>query len=80
MLTPEERAKAVEFMATNTFNHMYNAQQSTIKLILINGHRGYAAWTDLELMRGLQAIAKQTSDFHINKFIADIAAEKFILE
>lgn len=80
MLTPEERAQAIEFMATNVFNSMYNTQQSTLKLMLVNGHKGYAAWTDLELMRGIQGIAKRTNDFHINKFIADIAAEKFILE
>jgi len=77
---PNEREQAILFMIKHYKDVTYNASHLTMDLMLRNGHKGFSAWTDLELMRGVQAIAKNNKSYDIQNFISTIAAEKFVLE
>lgn len=79
MLMPNEREQAITIMVKHYKDQTYNSPD-TMSLMLRNGHKGFSAWTDLELMRGVQAIAKRNQSYDIQNFVSTIAAEKFILE
>lgn len=79
MLMPSEREQAIQIMVKHYKDLTYN-QHNTVDLMLRNGHKGFSAWTDLELMRGVQGIAKRNNSFDIQNFLSTIAAEKFVLE
>lgn len=80
MLMPNEREQAIQIMVKHYKDTNYNQSHLTMDLMLRNGHKGFSAWTDLELMRGVQAIAKRNQSFDVQNFVSTIAAEKFVLE
>lgn len=80
MLTPSERDQAISFLVKYHRDTTYSGSHHIMELMLRNGHKGFASWTDHELLRGVQSIAKKSQSFEINNFISTIAAEKFILE
>ena len=83
MLMPNERYQAIEILVrTYSSNSSYNTYNGTteIQSILRNGHKGFAAYTDGELMRAIQALAKKSNSHEIVSFVQQIAMDKFVLE
>ena len=79
MLKPDERAKAIKIMAMGYQSQMqYNHQQITDMLMF--GHKGFAAFSDGELLRAISTFAKQNNNYDAQQFIAGIALDKFVLE
>ena len=79
MLMPTERATAIT-LVTNFVANTVNYNLDSIKLILTNGHVGFATCTDRELLRLMQSLSKQNASYDIQQFLQRIAAEKFLLE
>lgn len=79
MLMPSERNQAIDIMVQHYQSTMHSSHQN-VKDILRNGHKGFASYTDLELLRAIQALAKKTQAFEVQNFISTIAADKFVLE
>ncbi len=78
---PCERTQAIQLLA----QHYENSGQARyggrpLQDILINGHKGFASYTDHELLRAIQTLAKKTNAYEIQNFISTIAADKFVLE
>lgn len=79
MLMPSERKQAIDILVQTTVNTNYNTG-STLHEVLRNGHKGFASYSDLELMRALTTLGKKTQAHEVQSFLAMIAVDKFILE
>lgn len=80
MLMPNERAEAIVLL-TNTYkSNMSYGGINDVTSMLTYGHKGFANFTDAELMRALQSLAKKTNAHDVNSFVQRIAIEKFVLE
>jgi hypothetical protein len=85
MLSPSERSTAIDIAVKwsllNDLDGYAQVYSSTsVKNMLLYGHRGFASYSDMELMRYLQAMSITNNDSQARNFIANIAAAKFILE
>ena len=80
MLMPNERAQAIELLTNNYQSHYMHYINEEVKKLLIYGHKGFANFSDMELMRAIQNLAKKNSSHDIQNFIQNIAIDKFVLE
>ena len=81
MLMPEERARAVNLLAQHAQNSgMYHSANQSVKDILVYGFKGFAQFSDKELMRAIQTVAKSNQSYDIQNFVSTIAADRFLLE
>lgn len=82
MLMPSERAQAIKILTNATMQcaeYRYNVTEY-VQNLLTHGHKGFSAYSDLELLRAIQTMAKKTQSHEVVSFISTIAADKFILE
>lgn len=77
---PSERSKAIEMLTNAAAQGDIRYGGDHLRDMLMYGHKGFASYSDLELVRAIQTMAKRTSNFEIQNFISTIAADKFILE
>jgi hypothetical protein len=87
MLLPNERVQAIKLLTENAFNgnlsgisYSYGSGSSEVKDLLMYGFKGFAQYTDKELLRALQTLAKRCNNFEVQNFISTISADKFMLE
>lgn len=81
MLMPHERSQAIQILTStyvNSGNLSYGGQP--YKDMLMYGHKGFAEYTDHELLRAMQSLAKKSNSHEIVSFIQNIAVDKFVLE
>lgn len=81
MLMPCERAQAINLLTVTYINGgqiRYGGQE--LNNMLMYGHKGFASYTDHELLRAIQTLAKKTNSYEVQNFISTIAADKFVLE
>lgn len=78
---PNERNQAIDILVNNYSQSVqYGGSSNSITQMLRNGHKGFASYTDHELLRAIQTLGKKTNSFEVQNFISTIAADKFILE
>jgi len=82
MLMPNERSEAIKLLAKTYQNiHLqYNGNPNPAVELLTYGHKGFANFTDVELLRALQTFAKKSNSYEAQQFISSIAMDKFVLE
>lgn len=81
MLMPNERSQAIELLTRTYQNNQMGYNGSVdVKNMLMYGHKGFANYTDHELMRAIQTLAKKTNSHEIVSFVQSIAIDKFVLE
>ena len=80
MLMPDERADAIRILTDQYQGSQMHHQQDAIKKMLMFGHRGFAQYSDLELMRAMQTLAKKNPQFEVQNFVSKIAADRFLME
>ena len=82
MLMPDERSEAIRVLARSyqSIYMQYNANPNPTIELLIHGHKGFANFTDIELLRALQTFAKKNNAYEAQQFITSFAMEKFTLE
>jgi len=82
MLMPHERNQAIEVI-TNYYaanlSQLHNHNGNPTKSLLLNGHKGFASYSDYELMRTMQSLVKVSNNHEIVSFVKDISAARFML-
>ncbi len=78
---PSERTQAINILTQSYASNanFYGNSQAVLDLLKF-GHKGFASYTDLELLRAIQSLGKKTNSFEVQNFISTIAADKFVLE
>lgn len=72
MLTPDDRIKAIDVLVEYHINTMYNHSSSIdTKKLLMCGFKGFAAFTDQEIMRALHKIRDR--DYRAADILKDLA-------
>lgn len=80
MLMPNERAQAIQVLTRNYQSQHMHYNNEEIQNLLMYGHKGFANFTDHELMRAIQNLAKRSNSHEIQSFVQQIAIDKFVLE
>ena len=81
MLMANERSEAIRIITRSYCNaYLQYGNDSRITELLTNGHKGFANFSDAELLRALQTLARTTQVFEAQQFITTLAMDKFVLE
>lgn len=81
MLLPSERSQAIQILTNNAANgdfHYHGSQ--AVRDMLMYGFKGFAQFSDKELLRAIQTLGKKTGNFEVQNFISTISADRFMLE
>lgn len=83
MLSPQDRCKAIDLLCKKqTDNILGNGyvNRQLLHSVIRGGFKGYASFTDQQLLNGLQSFVKNSNDHECINFLSSLALEKFVLE
>lgn len=83
MLSPEERAKAVEILVDHYVNKLQSEASNyspDLKNYLTNGFKGFASYSDSELVRLLNKLGRKGDNWEAQDFVSSLLLDRIILD
>jgi len=80
MLSPQDRTKAIELLCRKQAVNIKNDYGMLLHHIIRDGFKGYASFSDQQILNGIQSFVTNSHDNECRDFLSRLALEKFVLE